>query len=549
MTEENPGSRRPLDEEILVEQARYDPAAFAVLYDRYVQPVFRYIASRQGNLQSAEAMTAQTFLTARKTLPHDLTGKNFAAWLFSVARGQLAAYLRGGGRLEPPARPSGAAAESLESLRRLIRGLSAGEQELLRLRCAAGLGFDALAGLVGAAPEEIKREFDRMLNRLLSQAAAGQADYPRDMRWFETQVCEAVRGPDASPGFVARLRSQLLPSAVPAAPAQAAPAAPQKAPHEAPPARLPVLSGPAWALLLLALALTLLLAAVLAIGPQRLWEEALALAGIGLEEPRSGQPSGAPPEQSAATLPASQQPNISPSPGYPVEGISTGDPAGVRFTLEQVTELEDGYLLQGSLHWQETAFATLAFDPYLLELNAADGAPVPLELAEPDPAAYDPAGFRMPWAVRIVGKDYPGPLTLTLPVLEGYQEITGAAFDLDLGAVPSPGQTWPLDLPLEAAGRQIRVLGAGLNRSADGAYRLELTFQADSQQVTGLQLSDLGSPAAQSGSQGGADGQGRRVESLAYPSLPGGVRRIELIGLWIQAGGRWTISIPLPSRP
>ncbi len=232
MSERQPSSRplpgRSIDEAALVEQARHDPGAFAALYDHYIQPVYRYITSRQGDPRAAQEMVAQTFLAARDTLMQHLPGESFAAFLFSIARRQLAVYLRSGGRLAPaaPAPAGWQPGQQLEHLRGLIRGLSEGEQELLRLRYAAGLGFSDLSALVRAAPEAVKTELDRMLQRLLSQAAAGQFNYPRDVRRFENHVRAAVRGVDADPAFIAQLRGQLVGSEAPAVPVKAEPARP-----------------------------------------------------------------------------------------------------------------------------------------------------------------------------------------------------------------------------------------------------------------------------------------------------------------------------------
>ena len=48
----------------LISAAKSDPAAFGRLYDRYLQPVYRYLYSRLGDAHSAEDVTSQTFITA-----------------------------------------------------------------------------------------------------------------------------------------------------------------------------------------------------------------------------------------------------------------------------------------------------------------------------------------------------------------------------------------------------------------------------------------------------------------------------------------------------
>jgi len=48
----------------MVAAACKDPQAFAILYDRYIQPIYRYLYSKVGSSPDAEDLTAQTFLSA-----------------------------------------------------------------------------------------------------------------------------------------------------------------------------------------------------------------------------------------------------------------------------------------------------------------------------------------------------------------------------------------------------------------------------------------------------------------------------------------------------
>jgi DNA-directed RNA polymerase specialized sigma24 family protein len=45
----------------LVEQARQDPRAFGQVYDRYLDPIYRYIYNRTGNPADAEDITSKLF--------------------------------------------------------------------------------------------------------------------------------------------------------------------------------------------------------------------------------------------------------------------------------------------------------------------------------------------------------------------------------------------------------------------------------------------------------------------------------------------------------
>jgi RNA polymerase sigma-70 factor (ECF subfamily) len=74
------------DERAQIELARRDPHAFAPLYLRYFDPVYRYILRRVGgDRERAADATSQTFLKALAALPGYQAG-SFAGWLFTIAR-------------------------------------------------------------------------------------------------------------------------------------------------------------------------------------------------------------------------------------------------------------------------------------------------------------------------------------------------------------------------------------------------------------------------------------------------------------------------------
>ena len=56
------------DTPALISAALEDPAAFGMLYDRYVQHIYRYAYSRVENTRVAEDVTSQTFMAAYESL-------------------------------------------------------------------------------------------------------------------------------------------------------------------------------------------------------------------------------------------------------------------------------------------------------------------------------------------------------------------------------------------------------------------------------------------------------------------------------------------------
>jgi RNA polymerase sigma-70 factor, ECF subfamily len=85
------------EEATLVERARTDPDAFAGLYDRYVQRVYRYAYARLGSHPDAEDLTAQTFHRALERLEqYQWRGMPFGAWLFRIAHNLVVDRRRSG---------------------------------------------------------------------------------------------------------------------------------------------------------------------------------------------------------------------------------------------------------------------------------------------------------------------------------------------------------------------------------------------------------------------------------------------------------------------
>lgn len=87
------------EEAALVEQAKADPAAFGILYERYIDRVYAYIYHRVGNAQDTEDLTARTFYRALDKLhTYEDRGLPFSAWLFRIAHNLVANWHRDRGR-------------------------------------------------------------------------------------------------------------------------------------------------------------------------------------------------------------------------------------------------------------------------------------------------------------------------------------------------------------------------------------------------------------------------------------------------------------------
>jgi RNA polymerase sigma-70 factor (ECF subfamily) len=80
----------------LVALAKSDPRAFAPLYARYFDPVYRYCYRRLGHPEAAADAAAQVFAKALAALPsYREDAPSFRSWLFAIAHNVITDDLRG----------------------------------------------------------------------------------------------------------------------------------------------------------------------------------------------------------------------------------------------------------------------------------------------------------------------------------------------------------------------------------------------------------------------------------------------------------------------
>jgi RNA polymerase sigma-70 factor (ECF subfamily) len=165
-------------EEILVERAKKDPAAFAILYERYVKKIYNYIYYRTSSHHDAEDLTARTFHQALGNIHRYVNrGVPFSAWLYRIAHNLLANWHRDRSRrqmisldlLDLRTRRREApdsiaeANEEREMLLAAIGRLPADRQQLLILKFAEELSNAEIGQIMGRSEGAIKSLYHRTL--------------------------------------------------------------------------------------------------------------------------------------------------------------------------------------------------------------------------------------------------------------------------------------------------------------------------------------------------------------------------------------------------
>lgn len=83
------------EEQALIEQAKIDPEAFGLLYERYVEKIYNYVYYRTGNPHDAEDLTARVFYQALRHIPQYVhRGVPFSSWLYRIAHNLVANWYR-----------------------------------------------------------------------------------------------------------------------------------------------------------------------------------------------------------------------------------------------------------------------------------------------------------------------------------------------------------------------------------------------------------------------------------------------------------------------
>ncbi len=166
------------DDAALVAAAKCERAAFAPLYLRYADPVYRYSLRRLGTKEAAEDATAQVFMKALAALPayrEDRT--SFRSWLFAVAHHVLVDIERArrpSSVLEEAAAVADSApgpeatalsAEAQEEVRSLLAAVAPDQRRVLELRLA-GLTTVEVAAVLGCSPGAVRSAQFRAATRL-----------------------------------------------------------------------------------------------------------------------------------------------------------------------------------------------------------------------------------------------------------------------------------------------------------------------------------------------------------------------------------------------
>ncbi len=172
------------DSELIKRAQNGDQAAFAQIYHRYAQPLYRYIYFRLGDADLAEDLRAEVFLRVFESLDrYEDRGWPLSAWLYRIARDRTVDVIRRSRlRQTVPLESWSGACEGpdhevvlrldCEELRRHLGDLTDDQRQVIALRFLADLSIQEVAQRLGRSEGAVKalqyRGLQSLARRLMS---------------------------------------------------------------------------------------------------------------------------------------------------------------------------------------------------------------------------------------------------------------------------------------------------------------------------------------------------------------------------------------------
>jgi RNA polymerase sigma-70 factor (ECF subfamily) len=157
----------------LIERAKRDRQAFAVLYRLHYDAIAGHVFRRVGDVHATEDLVAEVFLTAMRYLPrYRHRGVPFRAWLFRIAtntvnrwarrnRGTVVKSLDADVEHEPAAFSLAGDGDRDGDAQQALLSLSPKHQAVLALHYFEGMSVGEVAAVIGCSAGTVKSRLSR----------------------------------------------------------------------------------------------------------------------------------------------------------------------------------------------------------------------------------------------------------------------------------------------------------------------------------------------------------------------------------------------------
>ncbi len=168
----------PKEEQVLIEQAKLNPANFEALYNKYYEPILKFTYKRLNTADEAYEITANTFVKALSNIhKYIYQGFPFSSWLYRIAINEINEFYRQNNKKRTVNIDDTIARyiaeetkyerdELKQSLKTALQYLDAEELQLLELRFFDERMFSEVAEILGITENNAKVKTYRVIDKL-----------------------------------------------------------------------------------------------------------------------------------------------------------------------------------------------------------------------------------------------------------------------------------------------------------------------------------------------------------------------------------------------
>lgn len=167
------------DDSLYVDQVQSgNSEAFGILYDRYLDKIYRFVYYKTFSKEVAEDITAEVFHKALAKLGSFESSKgNFSAWLYRIARNAVIDYYRTKKTVVPMEDVFDVGVEdrtpeaidavaALKQVTDYLQTINAKQREIITLRIWEEKSYKEIAEIVGGSEDSVKMAFSRGIREL-----------------------------------------------------------------------------------------------------------------------------------------------------------------------------------------------------------------------------------------------------------------------------------------------------------------------------------------------------------------------------------------------
>lgn len=234
---------------------------------------------------------------------------------------------------------------------------------------------------------------------------------------------------------------------------------------------------------------------------------------------------------------------------------------GFTFQLDNVVELEDGFVFTGNLSWDALTFPTgkgMISEAVIPTLTDAIGQQIPIE----EVPLNTPYGeYNAPWSYRTNRKNFAGPLTFTISGIKTSVWLPPVDIEIDFGSNPQIGQTWEINRDFVLEGHRVRLWSVSLGPVPDTCQGVGISFELQGDAPGGYAFVEEAvayEPMLCSDAHGGGGGGNEPYEpntfftGLSYRELPTGLHTYSInVAVPYEINGPWQVqwNPPLTFEP